>query len=114
MHSYAETEKIRLLRTKFVVIIISAGWLLVPESFRSVFLVLFVFVPFLVSPILPVSLDCTSLIAPLVFSNIYIQFKMDLGIQIPEPYITTENRSSVKNRHVLVTARVVHQNIITY
>jgi len=39
---------------------------------------------------------------------------MDLRFQIPEPYVTTENRSSVKQRPVLVTSRVLHQNIITY
>ena len=37
------------------------------------FLCLVCFVPFLVCPMLPASLDCPFLIAPSVFSNVYIK-----------------------------------------
>ena len=41
-------------------------------SFLCCIFILFVFVLFLMYPVLPVSLDCPFLIAPSVFSNVYV------------------------------------------
>ena len=46
--------------------------LLILLVFCVVFFVLFVFVLYLVYPMLPVSLDCPFLIAPSVFSSLYL------------------------------------------
>jgi hypothetical protein len=51
--------------------------IVVSNIYCVVFFVLFVFVLFLVYPLLPVSLDCPFLIAPSVFSNIYLSVSLD-------------------------------------
>jgi hypothetical protein len=56
----------------FCVVFLVGSVLLIFLVFCVVFVVLFVFVLCLVYPMLPVFLDCPFLIAPSVFSNVYL------------------------------------------
>ena len=57
--------------------------LVLSNTYCVVFLFVFVFVLCLACPMLPVSLDCPFLIAPTFFSNMYLQYL----IQMHLPYI---------------------------
>jgi hypothetical protein len=58
--------------------------IVVSNTYCVVFFVLFVFVLCLEEPMLPVSLDCSFLIVPSVFSNVYL-----VGLLLPiNPIVT--------------------------